>query len=100
MGRWSEPALRVLAERYLSRREGKVIETPEEMCWRVARTIADAEARFGRSPAASQEIATAFYDMMVEGQFLPNSPTLMNAGKDNQLQYSACYVLPVGDSME
>ena len=70
MGRWSEPALRVLAERYLSRREGKVIETPEEMCWRVARTIADAEARFGRSPAASQEIATAFYDMMVEGQFL------------------------------
>jgi ribonucleoside-diphosphate reductase alpha chain len=99
MGRWSEPALRVLAERYLSRREGKVIETPEEMCWRVARTIADAEARFGRSPAASQEIATAFYDMMVEGQFLPNSPTLMNAGKDNQLQYSACYVLPVGDSM-
>src|SRR5437870_2936690 len=100
MGRWSEPALRVLAERYLSRREGKVIETPEEMCWRVARTIADARARFGRSPAASQEIATAFYDMMVEGQFLPNSPTLMNAGKDNQLQYSACYVLPVGDSME
>ena len=100
MGRWSEPALRVLAERYLSRREGKVIETPEEMCWRVARSIADAEARFGRSPAASQEIATAFYDMMVEGQFLPNSPTLMNAGKDNQLQFSACYVLPVGDSME
>jgi ribonucleoside-diphosphate reductase alpha chain len=100
MGRWSEPALRVLTERYLARRDGKVIETPEEMCWRVARTIADAEARFGRSPAASQEIATAFYDMMVEGQFLPNSPTLMNAGKDNQLQYSACYVLPVGDSME
>src|SRR5262249_30793589 len=99
-GRWSEPALRVLTERYLSRREGKVIETPEEMCWRVARAIADAEGRFGRSPAAAQEIAAAFYDMMIEGQFLPNSPTLMNAGKDNQLQYSACYVLPVGDSME
>src|SRR5215467_3354467 len=98
-GRWSEPALRVLTERYLSRREGKVIETPEEMCWRVARAIADAEGRFGRSPAAAQEIAAAFYDMMIEGQFLPNSPTLMNAGKDNQLQYSACYVLPVGDSM-
>jgi ribonucleoside-diphosphate reductase alpha chain len=99
-GRWSEPAVRVLNERYLARRDGRVVETPEEMCWRVARTIADAEARFGRSPAASQEIAAAFYDMMVEGQFLPNSPTLMNAGKDNQLQYSACYVLPVGDSME
>jgi ribonucleoside-diphosphate reductase alpha chain len=100
VGRWSEPALRVLTERYLARRDGRVVETPEEMCWRVARTIADAESRFGRSPAASQEIAAAFYDMMVEGQFLPNSPTLMNAGKDNQLQYSACYVLPVGDSME
>ena len=99
-GRWSDPALRVLTERYLARRDGRVVETPDEMCWRVARTIADAESRFGRSPAASQEIAAAFYDMMVEGQFLPNSPTLMNAGKDNQLQYSACYVLPVGDSME
>src|SRR6266508_4327106 len=69
------------------------------MCWRVARAIARAEGRFGQSGAAVQEIARAFYDMMVEGQFLPNSPTLMNAGKDNQLQYSACYVLPVGDSM-
>jgi ribonucleoside-diphosphate reductase alpha chain len=45
-------------------------------------------------------VATAFYDMMVDGYFLPNSPTLMNAGKANALQYSACYVLPVGDSME
>src|SRR5436190_1142068 len=98
-GRWSEPALRVLRERYLARRNGEVTETPEEMCWRVALTVARAEDRFGRSPAAIAEVAAAFYDMMVEGQFLPNSPTLMNAGKDNHLQYSACYVLPVGDSM-
>src|SRR5262249_50350257 len=49
---------------------------------------------------AVREIAEAFYDMMVDGDFLPNSPTLMNAGKGNGLQYSACYVLPVGDSME
>jgi len=99
VGRWSEPALRVLRERYLIRGDGEVAETPEEMCWRVALAIARAEERFGRSPAGVGEVATAFYDMMVEGQFLPNSPTLMNAGKDNHLQYSACYVLPVGDSM-
>src|SRR6266851_5031818 len=98
-GRWSEPALRVLRERYLARRNGEVAETPEEMCWRVALTVARAEERFGRSAAGVGEVAAAFYDMMVEGQFLPNSPTLMNAGKDNHLQYSACYVLPVGDSM-
>jgi len=99
-GRWSEAALRVLRERYLSREKGEVVETPEEMCWRVARAIATAEERFGRGPAALREVAAAFYDMMVEGSFLPNSPTLMNAGKGNQLQYSACYVLPVGDSMQ
>ena len=80
--------------------EGEVIETPEEMCWRVAQSIAAGEARYGRSPAAVREVATAFYDMMVDGYFVPNSPTLMNAGKGNGLQYSACYVLPVGDSME
>jgi ribonucleoside-diphosphate reductase alpha chain len=100
MGRWSEPALRVLRERYLAREQGQVRETPEEMCWRVALAIASAESRFGRSRAAVAEVAAAFYDMMVEGYFLPNSPTLMNAGKENALQYSACYVLPVGDSME
>jgi len=98
-GRWSEAALRVLRERYLAREDGEVVETPEEMCWRVALAIAAAEARFGRSPAAQREIATAFYEMLVDGYFLPNSPTLMNAGKGNALQYSACYVLPVGDSM-
>jgi ribonucleoside-diphosphate reductase alpha chain len=89
----------VLRERYLAREDGQVAETPEEMCWRVARAIAQAEERFGLRPAAIGEVAAAFYDMMVEGYFLPNSPTLMNAGKGNDLQYSACYVLPVGDSM-
>src|SRR3972149_4163368 len=100
VGQWTESALRVLRERYLTRQGEQVMETPEEMCWRVARAIAQGEARWGRTPAAVQEIATAFYEMMVEGLFLPNSPTLMNAGKGNALQYSACYVLPVGDSME
>jgi ribonucleoside-diphosphate reductase alpha chain len=100
VGQWTEPALRVLRERYLTRRDGEVVETPEEMCWRVALAIAAGEERYGRSPAAVQEIASAFYDIMIDGAFMPNSPTLMNAGKGNGLQYSACYVLPVGDSME
>ena len=93
-GQWSEPALRVLRERYL--RGG---ETPEEMCWRVARAIAAAEAHFGATPERVDEVAREFYDLMVERLFLPNSPTLMNAGRETRLQYSACYVLPVGDSI-
>jgi ribonucleoside-diphosphate reductase alpha chain len=100
VGQWTEPALRVLRERYLTRKDGEVVETPEEMCWRVAQSIAAGEERYGRTPAAVNEIATAFYEMMIEQYFMPNSPTLMNAGKGNGLQYSACYVLPVGDSME
>src|SRR6059036_255270 len=100
VGTWTEPALRVLRERYLLCKDGVVVETPEEMCWRVAVSIAAGEGRYGRSPAAVREVAEAFYDMMVDGYFIPNSPTLMNAGKGNGLQYSACYVLPVGDSME
>src|SRR5260370_24583293 len=100
VGKWTDPALRVLRERYLTRRGDEVLEAAEEMCWRVARCIAAGEDRYGRSQAAVHEVATAFYEMMVDGYFLPNSPTLMNAGKNNGLQYSACYVLPVGDSME
>jgi len=101
VGTWTDSALRVLRERYLLRNpQGEVVETPEEMCWRVAQSIAAGEARYGRSPAAVHEVATAFYETMVDGYFVPNSPTLMNAGKGNGLQYSACYVLPVGDSME
>ena len=100
VGKWTEQALRVLRERYLTREGDRVQETPEEMCWRVAGAIAQGEERWGKSPAVVHEIAGAFYEMMVDSKFLPNSPTLMNAGKGNQLQYSACYVLPVGDSME
>jgi ribonucleotide reductase alpha subunit len=81
VGKWSEAALRVLRERYLSRHDGEVIETPEEMCWRVATSIAEGEARYGRSAAAVREVAEAFYDIIVEGSFVPNSPTLMNAAR-------------------
>ena len=100
VGKWTEQALRVLRERYLTREGDRTQETPEEMCWRVAVAIAEGEGRWGKSPAVVHEIAGAFYDLMVDGKFLPNSPTLMNAGKGNQLQYSACYVLPIEDSME
>src|SRR5438477_13101751 len=100
VGKWTEPALRVLRERYLTREGGEVVETPEEMCWRVALSIAAGEARYGRSQAAVRETGSAFYEVMVDGYFLPNSPTLMNAGKGNGLQYSACYVLPEGRVME
>jgi ribonucleoside-diphosphate reductase alpha chain len=100
VGQWTEQALRVLRERYLTREGDAVRETPEEMCWRVAEAIARGEVLWGKSAAVVHEIANAFYEMMVDLKFLPNSPTLMNAGKGNHLQYSACYVLPVGDSME
>ena len=105
-GQWSESALRVLRERYLDRsRSGSAPgsapgETAEDMCWRVASAIASAESAWGKTPPQIHEAASRFYEMMVDGAFLPNSPTLMNAGKDNGLQFSACFVLPVGDSMD
>jgi len=97
-GEWSESAVRVLNERYLVKQDGEVVETPDEMCWRVACAIAEAEARWGSADTV-RECAEAYYDVLVDRKFMPNSPTLMNAGTGNGLQYSACYVLPVGDSI-
>src|SRR5437773_12563185 len=91
VGKWTEPALRVLRERYLLRKDGEVIETPEEMCWRVAVSIAAGEGRYGRSQAEVREVAEAFYDMMVGGYFIPNSPTPRTSGKSRWVQYSGCY---------
>jgi ribonucleoside-diphosphate reductase alpha chain len=100
-GKWSEAAARVLNERYVIKDEhGKPTETPDELVWRVAQAVASAEDRWAdKSGRTSAEMAQAFYDLMVERQFLPNSPTLMNAGKGNNLQLSACYVVPVEDSL-
>lgn len=98
-GVWSETALRVLRERYLARDKKGEYEDPEDMCWRVACAIAQAEKRWGADDATVETWARAYYDVMVDAVFLPNSPTLMNAGRGSGLQYSACYVLPVGDSM-
>jgi len=89
-------AAAVLQQRYLRRDwAGKVVETPAELFRRVAKAVAAAEERHGKRP---QEVEEEFYRAMVSFDFLPNSPTLMNAGTDVG-QLSACFVLPVEDSI-
>lgn len=95
-----ENALRVLKARYLKKNEaGDVVETPAEMFRRVARTIADIELIYQASPAERQAWEDRFFEMIVSGQFMPNSPTLMNAGREMGM-LSACFVLPVRDSID
>src|SRR2546422_1085221 len=95
----SENALRVLAKRYLKKNDkGKVIETPKELFARVAWNLAQAERNYGATEAEVEEAARRFFRIISNLEFLPNSPTLMNAGLDLQ-QLSACFVLPVDDSL-
>lgn len=92
----SENALKVIRARYLIKNEnGDVIETPKDMFRRVARTIALVEDLYGGNHSEWEE---KFYAVMTDLKFLPNSPTLMNAGKEKG-QLAACFVLPVADSM-
>ncbi|MEJ2671725.1 MAG: adenosylcobalamin-dependent ribonucleoside-diphosphate reductase [Deltaproteobacteria bacterium] len=91
-------ALRVLQERYLRRDpDGRVVETPEGLFRRVAQTIAAPEERYGGREHAARQ-AEAFYAAMAARQFLPNTPTLMNAGLPRG-QLAACFVIPIADDM-
>ena len=95
----SENALRVLQKRYLKKDEkGRVIETPKELFARVAWNLAQAERNYGAGEAQVEETARRFFRIISSLEFLPNSPTLMNAGLELQ-QLSACFVLPVDDSL-
>ncbi len=98
--RISPNALRVLQKRYLAKDEhGKVGETPEGMFRRVAHNLAQADALYGAKPEGVRKTEEEFYALMARLDFLPNSPTLMNAGRPLQ-QLAACFVLPVEDSIE
>lgn len=99
----TEPALSpnsvtVLKKRYLRKKESGEMETPKDLFVRVAKNIAEAELKFDKN-ADVDSVADLFYTQMATLKFLPNSPTLMNAGNALQ-QLSACFVLPVEDSLE
>jgi len=99
--RLTDNAIRVLEARYLRKEEsGKVVERPEDLYSRVADTIAKVEAtHYGGSGVDRDAWACRFYNLMASGRFMPNSPTLMNAGREMGM-LSACFVLPVEDSID
>ena len=96
----TQNALKVLEKRYLKKNEvGKIVETPEELCRRVAISVASADLNYDKSQRDVKDLEGEFYEMMTSLAFLPNSPTLMNSGR-RLGQLSACFVLPIEDSME
>ena len=98
-GDFTANALKVLERRYFLRDgDGHICENPEQLFLRVARAIASIESRFGLSESEIDDLTEIFKDLMLDRKFLPNSPTLMNAGKPKG-QLSACFVLPVPDDL-
>jgi ribonucleoside-diphosphate reductase alpha chain len=92
-------AIKILEKRYLKKdASGRIIESPEEMFWRVARNVAEADSLYGNR-VSQEELSETFFRMMASLDFLPNSPCLMNAGRELQ-QLAACFVLPVEDSLD
>ncbi len=95
----SENAIKVLEKRYLKRdAQGKPTETPADMFKRVADTLANADLQFGASKDEVKNLSDRFYESITNKYFMPNSPTLMNAGRELG-QLAACFVLPVEDSL-
>src|SRR5437667_373276 len=95
----SANARTVLEKRYLVKREkGEPVEQPEDLFWRVATVVAEADRRYGATDEGVQRRAEEFYSLMTERRFEPNSPTLMNAGRPLG-QLSACFVLPIEDAL-
>ena len=96
----SENAKYILSQRYLLRNENReIVETPEQLFRRVSKAIAEVDLKYGKTKEEVKELENKFYEMMISFEFLPNSPTLMNAGTDLG-QLSACFVLPVADSID
>jgi ribonucleoside-diphosphate reductase alpha chain len=95
----SANAVTVLERRYLIKDDqGRPAERPEDLFWRVARTVAEPDARYGASEKAVEGLAETFYELMATRVWMPNSPTLMNAGRPLG-QLSACFVLPIDDAL-
>jgi len=92
---------RYIAETRYSRKseEGKPLEKVKDIFWRVATNVAKGDLAFGKTEIDVETVAKEFYNVMAEQKFLPNTPCLINAGKPHQ-QLSACFVLPIDDSME